>query len=727
MSHSLFPVFISGIIVTVAIIIINFTYLNTLDLPGTFTEATLTYGLTHTCAISGGDVYCWGRRLEAGPNELRPVLIGNMTNAKYIASAYETVCIVTTAKTVYCIGNVIQINAITSTPILINGITTAVGIWARRHLICVKLESGQAQCFGNHQTLRSLTTVEDGAEDTSFVVPHTLTGITHVDAIRPGHHNLICVTTGYKKDLNCAGDNENGELGNGGYVEVLSLSLEPILTNVHHFEISHGFEFMCAVYSSEYKVACWGADAREAMGGSETSYLTPRDVPGITHAQTVAIAIDTTCVLLKSREVVCFGDHTYGQFGSGALYGSDGGDTPVPQYVYGLTNVVELVAGQNHFCAKTKHNRFFCWGRNNYGQLGSGIAEITHTPILSQSGSGTIVAGFSTTCLFSAANIKCYGYIENIAFTYLSSYRTAYRDALTYSRDSTSVIKMTNAGEYMCFLLTDGRIFCEGANYGAQLGSGNTTHPLTGRVFVSGVTNAVDICSTNYFSCAVLSTGRAVCWGTILALDIENSIPVSIPDAINAVNVTCGSEFVCFKFQNNSLACAGDNTFGEVGDGTDAFAPNLVIVRTNISSSAPTAFYHNCLIDANKLVRCTGDNEYGQQGGGGSPNLGFASTLSGITNAVKVVVGGGFTCVLTESGIAKCMGANSHGQLGSGDYEHSSVPVQVDLTGIVDLSAGEYHVCFKTDDGKNYCQGRNDKLQLGNGGIYEIPAELFLL
>jgi alpha-tubulin suppressor-like RCC1 family protein len=726
MSHSLFPLFISCTIVTVVIIIINFTYLNKLDLPGAFTESTISYGLTHTCAISGGEVYCWGRRLEIGPDELRPVLIGNMSNALYIASAYETVCIVTTLKTVYCIGSVIQINAIASTPILINGITTAVGIWARRHLICVKLESGQAQCFGIHQTLSVLTDVEDGTADTSFVVPHTLVGITDVDTIKPGHHNLICVTKKHKKELHCAGDNENGELGNGGYTEVLSLSLTPILTNVHHFEISHGFEFMCAVYSSEYRVACWGTDIRGAMGGTGSPYLTPRDVPGITHAQTVAIAIDTTCVLLKSHEVVCFGDHTYGQFGSGALYGSDDGDTPVPQYVYSLTDVVELVAGQNHFCAKTKHNRFYCWGRNNYGQLGSGIAERSHTPLLSQSGSGTLVVGFSTTCLFSPTGVKCYGYVENTAFTYLSSYRTVYRDALTYSRDSSNVIKMTNAGENMCFLLSDGRIYCEGANYAAQLGSGNTTHPLVGMVFVQGITNAVDICSTNYYSCAVLSTGRAMCWGTFNTIGIDEDLPTLIQGAINTVNVTCGAEFVCFKFQNNSLGCAGDNTFGEVGDGTDTFAPNLVIVRTDILSSAPNAFYHNCLIDSNKLVRCSGDNEYGQMGAGGS-QFGFTETIDGITNALKVVVGGGFTCVLLESGIVKCLGANSYGQLGSGDYIDSADLVQVDLTGVVDLSAGEYHVCFKTNDGKNYCQGRNDKLQLGNGGLYEIPTELFFL
>jgi alpha-tubulin suppressor-like RCC1 family protein len=689
MKHQLYPYLISCIIVSVIVMIINFTYLNSNSLYVDFTESTISSGRTYSCLINYGKVYCWG--------ETTQTRIENISNALYVATADEALCVVTTQKTVHCVSY--------GSPVQIPEITTAVGIWARKDSICVKLESGQAQCLGSHQTLSEF--------------PQLLPRIQDFNTIKPGHNTLLCATRGMTKNLHCAGSNDAGELGNGGFVEVLSFDFEPILTHVHHFEISYGYQFMCAIYGPGHKLACWGTNTRKAMGGVESEYLTPHDVPGVVNAHSVAIAEDTTCVLLKTHEVVCFGDHTFGQFGSGALYGPDNGNTPHPQYVYSLTDVVELTAGRNHFCCKTKYNRFYCWGRNNYGQLGYGISEKTVNPILSQAGVGTLIIGGSTTCLYEMQNVKCFGFIENIGFKDMSTYRSIYRNAMVYKQDTSLVVKMTNAGNYICFLLNTGQIMCEGVNYAGQLGTGNTTHPIAGPVIVYQIENAVDVCSSNYFSCAVLSTGRTTCWG--LFLSIENSLS-------NAVNVTCGYEFVCFKLQNNSLACAGDNTFGEVGDGTTSTQRDLVIVSTDVFGVAPSGYFHNCLIDSDKLLHCSGDNQFGQLGVDfPSMQLGFDDVVSGITDAVKVVTGGGFTCVLEELGIAYCFGANTYGQLGSGDYLNSHVPIRINTEKfIVDISAGEFHMCFKTEDGKNYCQGRNDKLQLGGGGVYELPYELLI-
>ena len=47
--------------------------------------------------------------------------------------------------------------------------------------------------------------------------------------------------------------------------------------------------------------------------------------------------------------------------------------TPVP--VVGLTDAVELAAGFDFVCARRATGAVVCWGANDYGQLGDGIAS----------------------------------------------------------------------------------------------------------------------------------------------------------------------------------------------------------------------------------------------------------------------------------------------------------------------------------------------------------------
>ena len=39
-------------------------------------------------------------------------------------------------------------------------------------------------------------------------------------------------------------------------------------------------------------------------------------------------------------------------------------------------NTKKLTLGRAHTCARTAEGRVYCWGRNNFGQLGSGGIQL---------------------------------------------------------------------------------------------------------------------------------------------------------------------------------------------------------------------------------------------------------------------------------------------------------------------------------------------------------------
>ena len=95
------------------------------------------------------------------------------------------------------------------------------------------------------------------------------------------------------------------------------------------------------------------------------------------------------CALLENGSVGCWGSDNHGQQGTGNIGGSSV-QIKWPLLPQNL-NVVSISAGNEHVCAIMDDHSLYCWGRNNYGQVGVGNTSDIPSPTMILNASHQVV------------------------------------------------------------------------------------------------------------------------------------------------------------------------------------------------------------------------------------------------------------------------------------------------------------------------------------------------
>lgn len=146
--------------------------------------------------------------------------------------------------------------------------------------------------------------------------------------------------------------------------------------------VAAGGKHCCAVRAMGV-VICWGADDRGQLGDDDIAVGTGKkdfvSVVALPAASpsTLTLGDEHTCVRSTIGPVYCWGRNDLGQLG----IGTTGADQSVPQQIPDLKNVIELVAGGSHTCARTSSGDVWCWGSNASGQLGDGSHSNRPKPV----------------------------------------------------------------------------------------------------------------------------------------------------------------------------------------------------------------------------------------------------------------------------------------------------------------------------------------------------------
>lgn len=283
----------------------------------------------------------------------------------------------------------------------------------------------------------------------------------------------------------------------------------------------------------------------------------------------------------------------------------------------------------------------------------------------------------------------------------------------------------------------------------------------------------VRIAAGSFHTCALTRSDALYCWGRPLGVPMDadaSLVPRRVP-GITATTIAAGDYHTCVgdgRSGNARVLCWGDNTYGQLGDGTTTahgipttgFGADLFTIvagsestwlrtitgayasgandegqlgdGTTMARLSPTQTergpviaagdHHACALEVG-VIRCWGRASWGQLGDGASSHETCEDDLSGpidcATHPVdsmfpigEVFAGAGVTCVVDADHHAWCAGWNAAGQLGDGIdhglcglYDCSRVPVRVPaLENVTQVASVAGTTCFLAG-GHVYCAG----------------------
>lgn len=222
-----------------------------------------------------------------------------------------------------------------------------------------------------------------------------------------------------------------------------------------------------------------------------------------------------------------------------------------------------------------------CWGWNAYGQLGNGRTDNSSTPVAVKglaSGVRAISANNLHACaLTTAGHVKCWGSTTTDDVPTKTDSNVPVDVSGLGSRDTA----VAAGGLHACTVTNGGAVKCWGTNGEGELGNGSKTDSdkpvavsgLTKGVTGLGVGSTYDYLPTH--TCALTSAGRVKCWGPNGDGQLGNgskrnsSRPVevsSLPSGMTAVAV--GGSHTCAITKTQRLECWGNNSHGQLGNGT---------------------------------------------------------------------------------------------------------------------------------------------------------------
>ncbi|MFA6383185.1 MAG: hypothetical protein WCX17_02060 [Parcubacteria group bacterium] len=337
-------------------------------------------------------------------------------------------------------------------------------------------------------------------------------------------------------------------------------------------QTSTGDSHSCAVSETGYAY-CWGKNDNNQLGDNTT---TVRDTP---------------VRVLKGAAVTGDNDGTY------------------------LINIKSIIAGNNQTCAVSNNNNVYCWGYNGYGQLGDGTTTLRATPIrvlkgaaVSGDNDGTnltnvksVTVGNNQTCAVSNNNnVYCWGYNnygqlgDNTTNQQNTPVRVLKGAAASGDNDGTNLTNVKSVfagGAHTCAVSNNNNTYCWGYNSYGQLGDNTTTarytpvrvlkgEAATGDNDGTNLTNVKSVTAGGVHTCAVSEAGNAYCWGYNNNRQLGNhsyvqsATPVRVADLYsptflsNMVQISAGSAHTCAVSGTGSVYCWGDNGNGQLGDNT---------------------------------------------------------------------------------------------------------------------------------------------------------------
>ena len=274
------------------------------------------------------------------------------------------------------------------------------------------------------------------------------------------------------------------------------------------------------------------------------------------------------CGFTTGGATYCWGRNNFGQLGNG----NTGTDSNMPVPVTGGHSFTKVSAGRDHVCALTSAGAAYCWGRNVTGELGNGTTDNSNVPALVTGGhvwtdidaNGTDTCGLTTT-----GDVYCWGGPPSKLVGPWVTEPTLLGGGLKFKEVSTGWFL------HRCGVTTDDDAYCWGQNFYGELGNGSDTTDSGTPEPVSGGLKFKTVQAGAQFSCGLTVAGDAYCWGRDAGNGtlgqgsaVSSAVPLKVVGGLTFESMTVGSGQTCGVTPAGVGYCWGSGFSGERGDGT---------------------------------------------------------------------------------------------------------------------------------------------------------------
>ena len=582
------------------------------------------------------------------------------------------------------------------------------------------------------------------------------------------NHSLAVKTDG---SLWAWGDNRSGQLGDGTTTQRNT----PVQIGSGYNTITAGY-FETLALKTDGSLWAWGENDNSLqpmrlqpmqIGSGYSTVATSKGI--VSNGHTVALMTDASLWAWGANFAGQLGDGTTTQRSTPVLIGS---------------GYSAVAAAQFHTLALKIDGSLWAWGDNTYGQLGDGTTTSRTTPgqigginltapldtvpdaftFTAQSGisPGAVVVsnaimvsgidyGAAPAISVTAGEYSIDGAaFTNAAGTVIRGQSVVVRLTASAATSTTTSATLTIGGVSAAFSVTTKppgpavSLSSSGLAFYQPLGSTSANHNLTltntgvatlnisaisvggdfARTTSCGATLAVNANCT--ISVTFTPTASGVRSGTLsIASDAPgspNTVPLSGIATVAGTAAATGWDHTLTLKTDGTLWAWGDNTYGQLGDGTTTNRAVPVLIGSGYSAVA-AGDGHTVALKSDGSLWAWGWNVYGQLGDGTNTQHNTPVQIGAGYSAVAA--GGYHTLALKTDGSLWAWGDNSYGQLGNGTTTNRNTPVQIG-SGYSAVSAGYFHTLALKADGSLWVWGDNSYGQLGNGNSTQLntPAQI---
>jgi alpha-tubulin suppressor-like RCC1 family protein len=341
-------------------------------------------GGNHTCAILQDlTMMCWGRndagQLGVGDTDPhpRPVAVPKLKNVIFASIGAMHTCAVRENGEVYCWGSndagqlgLGTTGGMQTSPQRV-AVEASAKVQAGLQHTCTELKSNKVMCWGANAE------GELGDETRQArATPGFVSGISGQSKLSTGGGRHTCVTAlgdAGAQVVYCWGLNDKGQLG---IPTSTPSSPTPVVVAgvTGAAKVFVGKDHSCATLKADTSVLCWGSNESGQLGNEVLGpQPTPQKVEGLANIDALGGGSQHTCAFEEAAlQMKCWGSNSRGQLGKKTT-GAGVITTPT------LVNLPTVKTGSSkgdHSCAIDEPGALYCWGSNEYGQLGDGLSGV---------------------------------------------------------------------------------------------------------------------------------------------------------------------------------------------------------------------------------------------------------------------------------------------------------------------------------------------------------------